>query len=66
MIKLKAKAYISTLTGGVVAAFTTKEADFLTPIGDWADLPPSKFLATSFEAVKDDDDTRACAAILSL
>lgn len=51
------------LTGGVEAALTTKEADFLDPNGDWTAFPPSKCLAASFEAVKDEDDTRACVAI---
>lgn len=49
-----------TLTGGVEAALTIKEP-FL--IGDWNDLALRLCLAASAENVRDEDDTRACAAM---
>lgn len=50
------------MTGGVEAAFTTKE-DFLE---EWMDLPPRICLAASAEEQMDDEETNACVAILVL
>lgn len=52
-----------TLTGGVEAALTIKEPFLENPIGDWCDLAPKLCLAASAEKVRDDEDTRACAAM---
>lgn len=56
-LKLKKKKK-QTLTGGVEAALTTKEALFEV----WIDLVPNICLALSTEEVRD-DDIRACVAI---
>ena len=53
-----------TLTGGVEAALTTKEAFLENPLGDWSGLDPRFCLAASAEKVRDDEDTRACVAML--
>lgn len=55
---------LQTLTGGVAAALTRKEAFLEKPNGDWSDLGPRLCLVASAEKVRDDDDTRACAAML--
>jgi len=49
-----------TLTGGVEAALTMKEA---FREGDWSDLGPRLCLAASAEKTRDEDDSRACAAM---
>lgn len=49
-----------TLTGGVEAAFTTKET-FLEE--ECAGLPARSCLAASTEEVMDEDESRACVAI---
>lgn len=53
-----------TLTGGVEAALTEKEAFLENPVGDWSGLAPRLCLAASAEKVRDDEDTRACAAMI--
>ena len=53
------------LTGGVEAALTTKEADFLEdPNGDWNGRLPRICLADSIDEVREEDETRAWVAIL--
>lgn len=51
---------VSTLTGGVADALTTKE--FFFEEGETPDLAPRICLAVSTEEVKE-DDTKACVAI---
>lgn len=51
-----------TLTGGVEAALTTKEA-FL--VEDWEGLPTRICLSFSTEEVIEDEESNACVAIFS-
>lgn len=55
---------METLTGGVEAALTTKEAFLEDPMWDWSGLGPKICLALSTEELRD-DDTSACVAMFS-
>jgi len=53
-----------TLTGGVEAALTMKDCFRENPMGDWSDLGPRLCLADSDEKTRDEDGSRACAAMV--
>lgn len=53
-----------TLTGGVEAALTMKEAFREKARGDWCDRGPRVCLAASAERTRDEDDSRACAGMV--
>lgn len=54
------------MTGGVEAALTKKETFLEGPNEDWTGLPPKICLAASTEALREEDEIKACAAISSL